>query len=92
MKANVRLDTQARQLIVCAGLAAANHGMHKEMFTIHAALGDLIDSTHARRIVEATMLIGIGQTAAAHQLLQGDTSAQAQLLRQLLNSEKRPDS
>lgn len=90
MNTDTQMNIQARQLIVSAGLAAANHGLRNEMLTIYAALDDLIDATDARRIVEATMLIGIGQTIAAQQLLQADTSPQAQLLRRLLNSDKRP--
>ncbi|QLL13459.1 EscG/YscG/SsaH family type III secretion system needle protein co-chaperone [Pseudomonas chlororaphis] len=88
MKTTVSLDTQARRLVVAAGLAASNHGMRMEMSVIRSALGNLIDDTQARRIVEATMLIGIGQTSAARRLLQDDHSAQAQLLLDLLDSER----
>lgn len=88
MKAAIALDPQARRMIVSAGLAAANNGMRKEMLAVQAALGDLIETGHIRRIVEATMLIGAGQSKAAQQLLHNDTSAEARLLQHLINSEK----
>lgn len=90
MSTDVQPDRQARQLIVEAGLAAANHGMRKHALTIHAALGDLIACEHARRIITATLLIGVGQTTVAEQLLQDDTSPQAQLLQALLDSGRKP--
>ncbi|MCO2278077.1 EscG/YscG/SsaH family type III secretion system needle protein co-chaperone [Pseudomonas aeruginosa] len=88
MKTTQPLDSHTRRLVVAAGLAASNHNLRREVFIIQSALGNLIDDTQARCIVEATMLIGIGQTNAARRLLQDDHSAEAQLLRYLLDSEE----
>lgn len=90
MTTHVQLDSQVRQLIVQAGLAAANHGMRNHVFTIHAALDELVACEHARRIITATLLIGVGDTDAAEQLLLDDASPQAQLLRGLLDSGRKP--
>lgn len=90
MNTTLQLDSQVRQLIVEAGLAAANHGMRNHVFTIEAALSELVACEHARRIINATMLIGVGDTGAAEQLLLDDASPQAQLLQALLGSGRKP--
>ncbi|NMP26474.1 EscG/YscG/SsaH family type III secretion system needle protein co-chaperone [Rahnella sp. SAP-1] len=81
----ISLDASLRRLIVETGLVAVNHGFITQTQTILAALPHLSDNLQARTIIEATMLIGLGNNNAASVLLQGNVSSEAQLLRQLIS-------
>ncbi|BBE08747.1 Probable type III secretion apparatus [Mycoavidus cysteinexigens] len=81
-----RLDQDVCRLIVEVGLAAVNHALLDDAQIIHAALIDLVMDLSQRQVLEATMLIGLGQPQAALQLLAQHTQPEAELLRQLLAS------
>ncbi|MBK5415409.1 EscG/YscG/SsaH family type III secretion system needle protein co-chaperone [Pseudomonas sp. TH31] len=73
--------------IVCeVGLAAANHGFFAQAETIRNALPHLVEALTDRRILEATLLIGLGQTHQAMKLLVADASDEANTLRCLIES------
>ncbi|MGT0250530.1 EscG/YscG/SsaH family type III secretion system needle protein co-chaperone [Burkholderia pyrrocinia] len=78
------LSAAARRLIVEAGLAAVNHGLHREAWAIHAALPELIPDTHDRLALEAVMLIGLGRSGSAARLLERAGAPHARLLTPLL--------
>ncbi|GLU33135.1 EscG/YscG/SsaH family type III secretion system needle protein co-chaperone [Trinickia caryophylli] len=78
------MNTETRQLIVEAGLAAVNHGLLAEARAIRDALPDLVAAPELRRLLDAAILIGLGERDAAAKLLQADSSSEAQLLRTLL--------
>ncbi|WP_429547402.1 EscG/YscG/SsaH family type III secretion system needle protein co-chaperone [Pseudomonas frederiksbergensis] len=78
--------------IVCeTGLAAVNHGFIEQVETIRNALPYLVKEHADRRILEATLLIGLGQTHRAMKLLVGDSSDEANTLRCLIESTARDD-
>ncbi|WDD90568.1 EscG/YscG/SsaH family type III secretion system needle protein co-chaperone (plasmid) [Burkholderia sp. FERM BP-3421] len=79
------LSADARRLIVEAGLAAVNHGLHREAWAIHAALPALIPDAHDRLALEAVMLIGLGRSGSAARLLERASAQHAQLLAPLLS-------
>ncbi|WP_063533131.1 EscG/YscG/SsaH family type III secretion system needle protein co-chaperone [Burkholderia sp. MSMB1589WGS] len=78
------LSAAARRLIVEAGLAAVNHGLHREAWAIHAALSALIPDAHDRLALEAVMLIGLGRSESAARLLERAGAQHARLLAPLL--------
>ncbi|OJA97498.1 EscG/YscG/SsaH family type III secretion system needle protein co-chaperone [Burkholderia ubonensis] len=78
------LSADARRLIVEAGLAAVNHGLHREAWAIHAALPALILDARDRLALEAVMLIGLGRTGSAARLLERASAQQVQLLAPML--------
>ncbi|PTB18605.1 EscG/YscG/SsaH family type III secretion system needle protein co-chaperone [Trinickia symbiotica] len=82
------MESDIRRLVVQAGLAAVNHGLFAEAQAIRAALVDLVPAPDLRRLLEATILIGLGELEEAAHLLENDASAEAGTLRLLL-PEKR---
>lgn len=81
----ISLDASLRRLIVETGLVAVNHGFITQAQTVLAALPHLSDNQQARTIIEATLLIGLGNNHAASVVLQGNLSSEAQLLCRLIN-------
>ena len=79
------------RLIAEAGLAAVNHGLYREAESIRAALPWLVGDSGVRRILEASLLVGLGQPEAAMALLEGATSAEAAVLRRLVLGDAMPD-
>jgi type III secretion system SsaH family protein len=82
------MENHIRRLVVEAGLAAVNHGLLPEARAIHAALVDLVPAAEPRRLLEATMLIGLGEQEDAERLLENDTSVEADTLRMLLRDRR----
>lgn len=80
------LDKDVCRLIVELGLAAVNHSLIDNAQIIRAALTDLIVDPSQRHVLEATLLIGLGQPQAALKLLSEHPRPEAELLRQLLAS------
>lgn len=78
------LSRDACRLIVEAGLAAANHGLRQEAESIRMALPCLVPDEDMRRILDASLLIGLGHAEAAMILLEGDESTEAAVLRRLV--------
>lgn len=78
------LSREVRRLVAEAGLAAVNHGLYREAESIRLALPWLVEDDSARRILDASLLLGLGQTEAAMRRLDGDTSTEAGVLRRLL--------
>jgi type III secretion system SsaH family protein len=74
-----------RQLLAEVALVAVNHGFFREARVILAALPDLIDDPSTRQILEAAILIGLGEQNAAAKLLEGTQSAEADMLRGLVS-------
>ncbi|OHX19166.1 EscG/YscG/SsaH family type III secretion system needle protein co-chaperone [Chromobacterium sphagni] len=86
------LATDICRLVVETGLAAVNHGLYDEADAIRLAMPHLTENAHARKIVEATLLLGMGHAEAASSLLRGDSSEEAGMLRRLINSMHAPQS
>jgi type III secretion system SsaH family protein len=82
----LKSDT-CRLLCECA-LAAANHGLVTHAETIRVALPHLISVPADRRILEATLLIGLEQPHEALKLLSHDSSMEANTLRRLIESPR----
>ncbi|WP_051673174.1 EscG/YscG/SsaH family type III secretion system needle protein co-chaperone [Pseudomonas chlororaphis] len=82
------LERDICRLLCECGLAAANHGLAAHAETIRAALPHLVSAPTDRRILEATLLIGLAQTHEAMKLLSHDTSLEASTLRQLIESSR----
>ncbi len=82
------METDIRRLVAEAGLAAVNHGLFPEARAILAALVDLVPAPELRRLLEATILIGLGESGKAARLLENDTSAEADTLRMLLSDKR----
>ncbi|CAI1197435.1 EscG/YscG/SsaH family type III secretion system needle protein co-chaperone [Serratia quinivorans] len=80
----MRLDTETRQLIVEAGLAAVNNGLFPQTEAIRIALPLLTENQQAGNIVNAVMLIGLCNAPEAKRVLRGDRSEEATLLSQLI--------
>lgn len=80
----IRLDTETRQLIVEAGLAAVNNGLFPQTETIRIALPQLTENQQAGNIVNVVMLIGLCDAPEARRVLGEDRSEEATLLRQLI--------
>ncbi|WP_063889467.1 MULTISPECIES: EscG/YscG/SsaH family type III secretion system needle protein co-chaperone [Burkholderia] len=78
------LSQDARRLLVECGLAAVNHGLARHAWAIYDALPALVAATGDRRLVEATMLIGLGRDGCAARLLASMPGPDAALLRGLL--------
>ncbi|WP_080422694.1 EscG/YscG/SsaH family type III secretion system needle protein co-chaperone [Burkholderia ubonensis] len=78
------LSAAARRLIVEAGLAAVNHGLHREAWAIHSALPALILDVRDRLAIEAVMMIGLGRSESAARLLERAGAQHARLLAPLL--------
>ncbi|MHC8397979.1 EscG/YscG/SsaH family type III secretion system needle protein co-chaperone [Pseudomonas sp. MDT1-17] len=83
-----RLESDICRLLCECGLAAANHGLAAHAETIRAALPHLVGAPTDRRILEATLLIGLEQMHEAMKLLSNDTSMEACTLRQLIESPR----
>lgn len=80
----MRLDTETRQLIVEAGLAAVNNGLFPQTEAIRNVLPLLTENKQAGNIVNAVMLVGLCNVQEARHVLCGDRSEEATLLRQLI--------
>ncbi|WP_082722434.1 EscG/YscG/SsaH family type III secretion system needle protein co-chaperone [Burkholderia mayonis] len=78
------LAQDVRRLLVECGLAAVNHGLARHAWAIYDALPALIADPADRRLVEATMLIGLGRDGSAARLLASTPGPEAALLRGLL--------
>nr|WP_232450523.1 EscG/YscG/SsaH family type III secretion system needle protein co-chaperone [Burkholderia ubonensis] len=78
------MTSEARRLIVEAGIAAVNHGLYREAWAIHAALPALIPDAGDRCTVEAVMLIGLGRTGSAARLIKNVPTPYAEQLAPLL--------
>ncbi|MEX3956750.1 EscG/YscG/SsaH family type III secretion system needle protein co-chaperone [Trinickia sp. EG282A] len=78
------IERDIRRLVAEAGLAAVNHGLFAEAQAIRAALVDLVPAPDLRRLLEATILIGLGELEEAARLLENDASVEADTLRMLL--------
>jgi type III secretion system SsaH family protein len=82
------MESDIRRLVAEAGLAAANHGLFAEARAIRAALVDVVPAPDLRRLLEATILIGLGEPEEATRLLENDTSVEADTLRTLLPNKR----
>lgn len=82
------LESDICRLLCECGLAAANHGLALQAETIRAALAHLVCAPADRRILEATLLIGLEQTHEAMKLLSNDISPSACTLRRLIESSR----
>ncbi|MCC3703337.1 EscG/YscG/SsaH family type III secretion system needle protein co-chaperone [Rouxiella badensis] len=80
----IPLDASLRRLMVETSLMAVNHGFHTQARTLLAALPLLTENHEAQKIIEATLLIGLGENKAAALSLKGNTSPDAEILRRLL--------
>jgi type III secretion system SsaH family protein len=78
------VDSEVRRLIAEAGLVAVNHGFIPEARAIREALRDLVDAPRLRNLLDAAMLIGLGEHEEAARRLNGDESVEAETLRMLL--------
>lgn len=78
------LNKDVRKIIIEAGLTASNHQLIAEANSIQAALPFLIENEQNRRIVAASMLIGLGEITSAQKILHGDLSDEAGILRRLI--------
>ncbi|MDN7673338.1 EscG/YscG/SsaH family type III secretion system needle protein co-chaperone [Burkholderia oklahomensis] len=78
------LARDVRRLLVECGLAAVNHGLARHAWAIYDALPALVADPADRRLVEATMLIGLGRDGPAARLLASMPGPEAALLRGLL--------
>ncbi|WP_082728269.1 EscG/YscG/SsaH family type III secretion system needle protein co-chaperone [Burkholderia mayonis] len=78
------LAQDVRRLLVECGLAAVNHGLARHAWAIYDALPALVADPADRRLVEATMLIGLGRDGSAARLLASMPGPEAALLRGLL--------
>jgi type III secretion system SsaH family protein len=81
------VESEIRRLIVEAGLVAVNHGFMGEAHAIREALPDLVAAPRLRDLIDAVMLIGLGEREEAARLLNGDASDEAETLRMLLKPE-----
>lgn len=81
------LDREIRRLIAQAGLAAVNHGFIAEAQAIREALPDLVAAPRLCNLLDAAMLIGLGEHDKATRLLSGDESVEAETLRMLLKPD-----
>ncbi|AUH50665.1 EscG/YscG/SsaH family type III secretion system needle protein co-chaperone [Chromobacterium sp. ATCC 53434] len=86
------LETNICKLVVETGLAAVNHGLYDEADSIRLAMPHLTENPHAQKIVEATLLLGMGHARAASSLLHGDRSEEAEMLRSLIKRIDEPQS
>ena len=80
------LDRELRQLLVETSLMAVNHGFFPQAQAVRDALPWLTDNPQARCIIEATLLIGLGESKTAVALLKDNDSAEADMLRRLTDS------
>lgn len=80
----IPLDASLRRLMVETSLMAVNHGFHTQARTLLAAMPQLSENLEAVKIIEATLLIGLGESRAAALALKGNTSPEAEILRSLI--------
>ncbi len=80
------LESHICRIICETGLAAVNHGFIEQVETIRSALPHLVEDPGNRRIIEATLLIGLERIHDAITLLAGDSSDEANMLRRLVES------
>lgn len=84
------VDSEIRRLIAEAGLAAVNHGFISEARAIREALPDLVAAPRLRNLLDAAMLISLGEREEAARMLNGDESDEAETLRKLLKPARFP--
>ncbi|CAI8807649.1 EscG/YscG/SsaH family type III secretion system needle protein co-chaperone [Pseudomonas zeae] len=82
------LESDICRLLCECGLAAANHSLIVQAQTILTALPHLVSAPADRRILEATLLIGLEQQHEALKVLNNDESTEASTLRQLIESAR----
>jgi type III secretion system SsaH family protein len=78
------LDPKLRRLIAETGIVAANHQLKQQARAIRDALPHLVPEPHDRVLLEAAMLMGMGDLAEALTVLKDQTSESAQMLCQLI--------
>lgn len=83
------LEVSLRQLIIESGLTAVNHGFDIQAQVIREALPYLTENRQAYCIIEATLLIGLGESCSAISLLKNNFSKEADVLRKLLDGCER---
>lgn len=86
------LESDICRLLCECALAAVNHGLLPQAETIRIALPHLVSAPADRRILEATLLIGLHQPHEAMKLLSNDPSSEASTLRHLMESPHRAPS
>jgi type III secretion system SsaH family protein len=80
------LELSLRRIIIEVGLTAVNHGFDIQAKVIREALPYLIENRQAHCIIEATLLIGLGENSSAISLLKNNFSKEADMLRKLLDA------
>lgn len=80
------LERDICQLVCETSLAAVNHGLFEQSEIIRSAFPYLVSDPGHRRVLEATLLIGLKRPCAAMALLVGDYSDEANTLRRLTDN------